>query len=355
MTLSMRRSPVPLTPYGGRPSRRRSILYSLVGWISIVLLFAGCATNPARVDDARVDATRATPSTERPDRLEDRNSAYPPFYRIGGGDGATLLLMGTIHLGPEEGWNFSPSVTRGLARADRFVMETDLRQATEEAVSNLVANLVIMEHPNTLFDVISPETAKLLEEKDGELALHGMPRRARRIMKPWFIAIGLVESISSESGFNTASAAETALMEALGDRPLLGLETFEEQMRMLDGLSPEIQDLMLRDTLLRLDQAVEETQALVLAWRTGDLVGLEASAREGTDALPELEAFYEILLDQRNRRWLPTLQTFLDDPRHAGETVFVGVGALHLVGPNGLVSLLRRAGYQVELVDQPRN
>ena len=285
--------------------------------------------------------------------LEDPDSAYPPYYRVEGGPGATLLLMGTIHLGPQGGWRLSPAVLDGIERADRFVMEADLRRATEEAVSNLVANLVIMDPPTRLPDVISPETAKLLEEKDKALAIRGMPRNARRIMKPWFIAVGLGESTSAESGYSTGAAAENILYEAIGDRPLTALETFEEQMRLLDDLPMEIQDLMLRDALSRLDHAVDDTRALVRAWQIGDEAGLEAAAREGTDLLPELDAFYEILLDRRNIEWLPTLRSFLEDPRHAGETVFVGVGALHLVGPKGLVSLLREAGFDVQPVEQP--
>ena len=62
-----------------------------------------------------------------------RTMATPPFYRIAGGAGATLLLLGTIHVGPPEGWRFSPDVLEAVRRADRFILEIDLRAATEEA------------------------------------------------------------------------------------------------------------------------------------------------------------------------------------------------------------------------------
>jgi uncharacterized protein YbaP (TraB family) len=275
----------------------------------------------------------------------------PPFYRIEGGQGAMLLLMGTIHLGPPEGWRFSPAILDGLDRANRFVLEIDIREATEEAVSSLAAEMVVIEPPNTLIDLVSPETAKVLEEKDADLAMMGMPENARRWMKPWFIAMSLIESAATRSGFSTSTPAESAILEALGTRPLIGLETFEEQMEMLDGLSARDQDLMLRDTLSRIDTAVDDIRSLVQAWRRGDEDRLEELARDGVDELPELEAFYDVLLGDRNRRWLLIFQSFLDSPRYADETVFVGVGALHLVGQDGLVDLLREEGYVVDKID----
>jgi len=51
----------------------------------------------------------------------------PPFFRIGGGGGATLLVLGTIHLGPPGGWLLSSEIERGLEEADAFVLEIDLR------------------------------------------------------------------------------------------------------------------------------------------------------------------------------------------------------------------------------------
>jgi uncharacterized protein YbaP (TraB family) len=70
--------------------------------------------------------------------------------------------------------------------------------------------------------------------------------------------------------------------------------------------------------------------------------------------LPELDGVYEILLGDRNRRWVKQLRPLLEDPALAGETVLVAVGALHLVGRDGLVALLRDEGFRAEPIDQTR-
>lgn len=311
-------------------------LRGAIFWLPLALLLGGCGSNTA---PSIAESTA-------------QDFVTPPFYRIDGNAGGTLLLMGTVHLGPPEGWRFSPAIRKGLDRADRFILELDLRLVTEDAVSSLLADKVLLQPPNSLLDVVSPETARLLEENDAKLDAMGMPRDARKWKKPWYVALWLLESASVQSGLVASASAESVIFEALGDRPLLGLETFEEQLGFFDDLSPELQDVMLQDSLRRLDAVVDEIQTLVSAWKRGDEERLEEMARDGIDALPDLEKFYDVMLTDRNQRWMTVFETLLDDPEYARKTIFVGVGALHLVGETGLVHLLRESGYEVEAIDQ---
>jgi len=310
-----------------------------------VLCFAGCASEPTSVQ-TDLDPTLATH-----DQALASTVATPPFYRVDGGPGATLLVLGTIHVGPEEGWIFSEALRDGLERADSFVLELDLRKVGELDVANRLAELVVIESPRTLADLVSPETAKVIAENDLRLSELGLPVNARKRLKPWYLAMGLVESTTQRSGLSTKTSAESIIESAIGSRSLLGLETFEEQLVLLNEIDPVLQDMMLRDTLNRLDEAVEDTRDLAVAWHDGDVAYFKKLAREGVDEMPEFERFYEIILGDRNRRWLPTLRTLLDDPGRKGEIIFVGVGTLHLVLEDGLLELLRESGYRVRAID----
>lgn len=318
-----------------KPDRAFRIVRHAIVFLSVALLLTSCEPNRAPLATASAVHEFAT----------------PPFYRIEGNQGGTLLLMGTVHLGPPEGWQFSPALQKGLDRADRFVLEIDLRKATEDSVSTLLANTAVIRSPNSLLDLVSPETAKLLDENDATLAGMGMPRNARKWKKPWYIALWLIESASTRSGFAASASADNVIFEALGTRPLIGLETLEKQLGLFDSLSPQLQDVMLQDTLLRLDTAVEEIHSLVRAWRRGDERQLEELARDGIDELPGRDEFYTVVLTDRNQRWLTVFRSLLDDPEYAGEIIFVGVGALHLVGDDGLVRLLRESGYEAQPID----
>lgn len=314
----------------------RPILRVALVWPALALLALGCSGS----------------STPTPDLGLHEGVATPPFYQIEGHKGAKIMLMGTVHLGPPGGWRLSPEILAALDRADRFILEIDQRTINEEAVATLLAEIVVIEPPNSLLDLVSPETARLLDEHDASIAELGMPRDARNWVEPWFIAISLIESSSTRSGFDATASAEEIILEASGTRPLVGLETFAEQLGFFDDLSPRLQDLLLRETLIGLATADEEIHALVRAWQSGNEEDLEALGRDGVDEFPELEEFYKILIGDRNRRWISVFVTLLENPELSDETIFVGVGALHLLGEDGLIQLFRKAGYTARSLDQ---
>ncbi|MBC8188312.1 MAG: TraB/GumN family protein [Proteobacteria bacterium] len=306
---------------------------------ALALLLSSCASEPH-------------PVTTQPQALASvADVARPPFYRIDGGRGATILLMGTIHIGPIEGWEFSEALRDGLERADSFVLEVDLDQISEDAVGTLLSNLVVIQSGRENDDFVNPETAKLLAENDELRATMGLPANARGRLKPWYIAMILIESATQRSGLSSKSAAESVIRAAHADRPVLALVTFDEQLRMLDEIDPRLQDLMLRDTVGRIDNTVEEILALAEAWKNGNENFLEGLTRKGIDEMPEFERFHAIILGDRNRRWLATFRLLLDDPDRADEVVFVAVGAVHLVAEAGLIDLFERTGYRVAVID----
>ena len=284
---------------------------------------------------------------------DETPNATPPFFEIRGGQGATLQLLGTIHLGPPEGWSFAPEIDRALAQATTLVMEIDLSQATEEAVSDAILRYGMLPDESSLSGIITAKTAHLIEEHDAALTAIGLPSGLRERLKPWFIALRLVESTSRQTRYLLGRSADQQVFRALGARELIALETLDEQLGIFDDLSPEFQELILQDSLIRYATAPDSLEELVGAWRANDQDALIRLAREGVETLPELDAFFDILLEGRNQNWLPTLTGLLESPDRAGTTVLVAVGTLHLVGPGSLPDLLRLEGYRAEQPTRP--
>ena len=85
----------------------------------------------------------------------------------------------------------------------------------------------------------------------------------------------------------------------------------------------------------------ESVDDLVSAWRHGDTATLEAGL---LDSMGEQEALMAALVTDRNRRWAKTIATWLDDDRD----YLVVVGALHLIGNDGVPALLEEAGYGIQ-------
>ncbi len=274
----------------------------------------------------------------------DDGLARPPFVRIDTEAGPTLFVLGTVHLGPAEGWRFSPEIEHVLAEADTLVLEIDVAALDPDAVADATAERVILQGGKRLPDVLSPETNAVLEARDPELSAAGLTARARSLYEPWFLAVGLVELIAQRSDWSLAASAEAAVLERFGGDETLALETYVAQLDMLDGLPLALQDLLLRDALSRLGKADEDLIELVDAWRRGDRPALIDQSRAGVDELPELERVYTVLLDDRNERWIERLDAIARDPARRDQTVLV---ALHVVGDVGVPALLQKAGYSV--------
>jgi len=125
-------------------------------------------------------------------------------------------------------------------------------------------------------------------------------------------------------------------------KSLMALENIDVQINVLFKQFPvERQAVMFADFVRNRDKALVELRQMNSSYRKGDLNRLEQLLAEQNYTASE-SAF---LLDNRNEKWMEELPKMLRD-----RPTFVAVGALHLAGDNGLVNLLRKAGYTVTSV-----
>jgi uncharacterized protein YbaP (TraB family) len=106
---------------------------------------------------------------------------------------------------------------------------------------------------------------------------------------------------------------------------VIGLETAEFQIDRFDKMPDAMQEQMLRSTLTEIDAQGDELKTMIAAWQRGDVTALEKSVRGSFAAYP---AAYTSLIAERNRNWIPQLQTCLTRTTPC----FVVVGAAHMVG-----------------------
>ena len=81
---------------------------------------------------------------------------------------------------------------------------------------------------------------------------------------------------------------------------------------------------------------------MLAAWLAGDDDAFMASLKSQRGANPLLEAFERTLLEDRNLTMAARLEGLLDGPGR----YFVLVGAAHLVGESGIISLLAERGIE---------
>jgi uncharacterized protein YbaP (TraB family) len=126
-------------------------------------------------------------------------------------------------------------------------------------------------------------------------------------------------------------------------KAVYGLETVEDQLKMLLRSIPvERQAEILVETIRNTDNIISENEKLDSLYAKGDLEGLYKMLIEAED-MTEAEKF--LLVDERNHDWLPKIEEYIKQ-----EPCFIAVGALHLPGNDGLINLLRKAGYKVKAI-----
>lgn len=122
-------------------------------------------------------------------------------------------------------------------------------------------------------------------------------------------------------------------------RPVAGLESFDDQINALyNQFSYERQAEILTQFVLTKDQATHETLMFLSYYRHQNLGLMEQALNNQHYTAAELQ----VLTTNRNKKWLEAFPTILKDG-----SAFIAVGALHLAGANGLVTLLRNVGYTV--------
>jgi uncharacterized protein YbaP (TraB family) len=144
----------------------------------------------------------------------------------------------------------------------------------------------------------------------------------------------------AKQGFESGSGVDEQFAQRAqtDHKPIIALETMEQQLGIFSHLSLDEQRRFLLYTLEDEEGSANSTDAVITAWRSGDTKALERLLTESFAEYPEL---LRMLTTDRNHAWLPTINGLLKED----QDYLVVVGALHLVGRDGLVELLEREGY----------
>jgi uncharacterized protein YbaP (TraB family) len=249
--------------------------------------------------------------------------------------------VGSIHLVRAGELSFPPSMEAAFRRSEVLAVEVDLGRVDAAKTQQLILELGLLPENEQLSQRLGPESAKLLEATAGR---YGMPLAVLERMRPWLVAMTLTVLDLKRAGYDADLGVDKAFLDrARGTLQIVELETAEEQLRLFASLPEPLQDQLLRDQLRRSEGAVEDLARITEAWKAGDAEGLAAQVFRDEQSDPLMRPLYEKLSYERNARMAEKVGAMLSQPR----IWFVVVGAGHLVGPEGLVELLRKQGYTV--------
>jgi hypothetical protein len=273
------------------------------------------------------------------------------LWRVERAGSAPSHLFGTVHLSDARVATPPPKAMAAIAGAKTVALE--------------VADL----SPKALVAAMGKSGAKMFYGGDarldrkleaaefalvrGKLASAGLPDQVAPMVRPWLAYMLL--SVSDCERQRSASGAQVLDMRIAAEAkkrgiPVVGLETLESQLAAMAAVDEGQQVEMLRATLKHVDRAddlMETMLQLYLDRRMGRAWPLTlVLAEQAGVAASAFSGFESELVVKRNHgmrdKALPLV-------KEGG--AFIGVGALHLVGKTGLVTLLRQAGFTVTPVE----
>lgn len=254
-------------------------------------------------------------------------------------DQPVSYLLGTIHFGtPEEQGIDYGQLEQLIDGSGTFINEVDIdsswksdydgyRWLPEDAPLDAMIDAEGMARAQALLPAIRPQDL--------------------RRMKPWAV-LALLEARGEHGGEATMDARLQRAAAAAGKR-MLHLETLEQQLQALDCV-PAHEHVQVLDERLRKSWVLRIESAEAMAFYRSRVLEAWLASIDRMDGLDGSAKAIEqrarlCLLEDRNARWIGPLETAFQDGAS-----FVAVGAIHLVGPQGLIARLRGDGYRIEAV-----
>jgi len=277
------------------------------------LVLAGCEAGGETVENAQ-----PTPS--------------PILYEIADAKGEPQgWLFGTIHaLSDGVEWR-TADLERVIDQAQLLVVEVGDLSDTRSISSTYTILATTPGQP----DIRARVDAEDRQQLDEMMAKGHFSSRDFANVETWAAALMLARVSNTGSPRN---GADKALLLEFPDHRVRELEGTLTQLRIFDDLAPQDQTDLLTGIIAEYRSLGDNPERLRKAWLSGDEEGLINATQSGIMADPEL---YEALLAGRNRAWMKEIDDLLAD----GPNPLIAVGAAHLVGPDGLATLIEQRGY----------
>ena len=268
-------------------------------------------------------------------------------WRIEGGPG-TVYLLGSIHVGKPDLYPLPAPIERAFAASGQLVEEIDLSGSNLGQLQQLVSERGFYRNGDKLENHLSPPTRAALASY-----LHriGQPPAALSPMQPWLAGMQILTAQLQTLGFAAQYAIDQHFVEEAqaAKKPVSGLESIHFQIDLLSGLPADLQDKLVLSEIVDAGNLAQDTAAIVAAWRSGDVAGMQTIVTRADREHPELKPITEAVVYKRNAAMAAQIEDFLKAP----QTRFVVVGSLHLVGDRGILHRLEKGGHKIEQLQTP--
>jgi len=253
-------------------------------------------------------------------------------WKVTASDGRVLYLGGSFHALRPSDYPLPRQYDRAFDACSRLAFEDDPKLGKAQFEGLMKAG----QYPkgDSLKHHVDPRTYAYLRKF---FELRGLSEAKFSQYRPWLLVIMLSAPPPQYYQLGVERYLERRAKPA--SKPISGLESTSEHNAVFSRLTDQQAEVLLLQLFINAGR--EEKVNMFDAWRRGDFELLARKTRESYNDVPFMAGR---ILDARNRNWIPKIEDYL----RSGQTYFVVVGAAHMGGPNGLLSLLGTRGYKIE-------
>lgn len=256
----------------------------------------------------------------------------------GNGLKKSSYLFGTIHLIGKEDFFFPKSLEDKISLAERATFEIDMDDMSSMESMFKIIGKAFMKDGMTLKDLV---TEKEYEAIETHFKDKGLPLQLLDRMKPMLLAT-FASMDMGDGGMADTKSYEMEIFAKVNEqnKPSDGLESVEDQLALFDSIPYKAQAQMLVESIKASNKENEEYKMLIDLYKKQDIETLAKISVDEKDS--GIGGYADLFLYQRNKNWIPHFSRMMNE-----KSTFFAVGAGHLGGPQGVIQLLKKAGYKV--------
>lgn len=250
----------------------------------------------------------------------------------GNGLAQPSYLFGTFHLLCKNDFTVSPELENRLRASKQFYGE--LKMDDPGLLQASMMSKLVMQGP-TLQSLIGEADYAPVSQKFQSIT--GLPISLFNTFKP-FLSLSMLIQKGVDCPDKVQPETEFVQVAKRLQLPVLGLETVEDQLNAIDKEPLDAQILSLKKTILNFDSVKMVLSKMMTVYLQRDIDSLQQFITSSGGN----EMFTTEMINKRNANWIPVMRSAMQ-----ARPSFFAVGAGHLGGTEGLISLLRKEGYRV--------
>lgn len=267
-----------------------------------------------------------------PSKAQEKKNNALLWEITGNGLAQPSYLFGTIHMICKEDFVLSDIVKEKFNASKEIYLELDM---DDPKLQVTMMQLMQLPGKETLQEKMGADKFSRLDsfvKKEMNMNLAAFAR-----FKPLMV-MSLIAQRSV--GCQAIESYETTFVKMSREqkKELLGLERVEDQLAVFDAIPDSIEIVSIMNMVNDFEKSKREFKRMSNIYLSQDLDALYQLMADS----PELMGSQELLLNRRNRNWIPVM-----DAAMKKSPTFFAVGAGHLGGSQGVLELLRKQGYQV--------